>query len=161
MKIIATRTLARLLLVASSVTAWGCSSDAGPDVTVSGDVTLRVTNATCAPGPCAPVQVRAFPGNQPRTPGGLWSLEVGTVDGPAACLMLPANGSFRVTDAGTGETTTWTWTQDDPVALGALEPGTSVLMAAPSTGAFVPTRASGWTVTLPGGTDLAPAGACR
>ena len=41
-------------------------------------VSLLVTNATCNPGPCTAIRVLAFPDDQPRTPGGLWSLDLGT-----------------------------------------------------------------------------------
>lgn len=123
-------------------------------------VTLLVTNATCATGTCSPLEVRAFPENQPRTPGGPWSLEVGVVDGGSACLLLPAADTFRVTNGDTGETTTFEWTSERALSLGVLEPGSSAFQAVPSTDMFVPASADGWSVTLPDGA-VAPAEACE
>ena len=80
--------------------AIACSSSVEP----SQSVTLQVTNQTCSPGPCAPLQILAFPSNQPKTPGGFWSLDLGVVTAASACLTIPANATFRV--SGSGATTT-------------------------------------------------------
>jgi len=143
-------------LLGALLFAMACSSSTEPQ----GPITLLVTNATCDPGPCEALTVRGFPEEQPHTPGGLWSIEVGTVAAPFACLTLPPSGEFHVTNADTGATTTYTWTLADPIALGTVATGASALMATPSTGEFVPSSAPGWRVTLPGGTTVAPDVAC-
>ncbi len=134
--------------------ALACSSSTEPQ----GPVTLFVTNATCDPGPCEALSVRGFPEEQPVTPGGLWSIEVGTVAAPFACLTLPRSGEFHV--SGPGTTTTYTWTLADPMALGTVAAGASALMATPSTTEFVAASAAGWRVTLPGGTTVTADVAC-
>jgi len=150
-------TLRRLgsgLFLAPLLLALACSSTTEPQ----GPVTLFVVNTTCDPGPCAALSVRGFPEEQPLTPGGLWSIEVGTVAAPFACFTLPPSGEFHVSGGGT--TTTYTWTLADPIALGTVAAGASALMATPSTGEFVPASAAGWRVTLPGGTTVTPDVAC-
>lgn len=146
------------LLLPGVLLALACSSSAttGPH----GDVRLFVTNTTCDPGPCVTLDVRAFPDDQPHTPGGLWSIEVGTVEGEFDCLLLPRSGTFRVIDASSARTTTYTWTLSDPLSLGALRPGESGIMAVPSTETFVPAAAPGWSVSLPGGTGEVTTGGC-
>jgi hypothetical protein len=134
--------------------AISCSSSVEP----SHSVTLQVMNQTCSPGPCTTLQILAFPSNQPNTPGGFWSLDLGVVTAASACLTIPANATFRVT--GPGETTTYTWTSAIPLSLGTLLPTEPRLQAKPSTGTFVPRSASGWSVTLPGASQPTPSGAC-
>lgn len=124
-------------------------------------VTLLVTNATCDAGTCFPIEVRGFPLDQPSTPGGPWSLKLGTISAASACLILPSADTARVTNADTGKTTTYVWTADDLLALGTLDPGEAWFQAKASTGEFVPGNASGWAVTLPGTAAPAPAEACR
>lgn len=145
-----------LALLALSL-LFGCTSATEP----LAPVTLLVANGTCDAGECSTLQVRGFPADQPHTPGGLWSIELGTVTAASACLTLPATASFRVTDAGTGETRTYSWSGDDALTLGAGDPDAGALQATPSTVAFVPASASGWSVTLPGGAAPSPAAACR
>jgi len=134
--------------------AIACSSSVEP----SQSVTLQVTNQTCSPGPCAPLQILAFPSNQPKTPGGFWSLDLGVVTAASACLTIPANATFRV--SGSGATTTYTWTSAIPLSVGTLLPAEPRLQARPSTGTFVPGSAPGWSVTLPGDSRPTPSGAC-
>lgn len=122
--------------------------------------TLLITNATCESGACAPVVILGFPSDQPHTPGGYWSVEIGVAAGPSACLSLPPSAMFRVIDASTGAADTLIWTIADPLALGVPGPGGSRILALPSTGTFVPADASGWRVTLPGGTGVARAQPC-
>lgn len=122
--------------------------------------TLLVTNATCTAGQCAPLQVLGFPSNQPHTPGGFWSLDLGLVTGASACLTLPASGAFRVVDASTGRTTTYTWTVGDPLALSGEPAPADRIHAGPDTGPFVPVNAPGWSIVLPGGTVVSAAAAC-
>jgi hypothetical protein len=80
----------------------------------------------------------------------MWSLKLGTISSGGACLSLPIADTFRVTDAGTGQTTIHVWTSDSPVALGTWEVGAPAFTATPSTGEFVPSTAQGWRISLPG-----------
>lgn len=123
-------------------------------------VTLLVTNATCNAGQCTPIQVLGFPSNQPHTPGGFWSIDLGLVTGPSACLTLPPSGEFRVGNASSGATTVYSWTVADPLALSAEPAPADRLRAVPITGPFVPAGADGWSIILPGGTSLSKARAC-
>jgi hypothetical protein len=151
------RDLGKALVVSAVFLALACSSMTEPRV----PVTLLVTNATCDSGTCSPIEVRGFPSDQPNTPGGPWSLKLGTVSTASACLTLPSADTARVTNADTGETTTYVWTIDDLLALGTLEPGESWFQAKASTSEFVPGNAAGWAIALPGATTATPAGACR
>jgi hypothetical protein len=140
--------------------ALACSSPAGPRAGIA----LLVVNGTCQMGRCEPVHVLGFPGNQPHTPGGFWSLDLGLVIASSACLTLPPSATFNVigvSDDGTrADTTTYTWTTADPLSLGAQPARSSRLLAAPTTTAFVPASAAGWGITLPGGSEASPAQAC-
>lgn len=123
-------------------------------------VTLWVTNATCTAEMCTAIEIRGFPAKHPSTPGGLWSMSLGTVSTPGACFTFPAADTARVTDAGTGKTTIIVWTIHDRMALGTWEPGAPAFTARPSTAEFAPGTAEGWRITLPGGAAPTPAGAC-
>ena len=123
-------------------------------------VTVLVTNTTCDVGPCTPLRILGFPVNQPGTPGGLWSIDLGLVTGPSGCLTLPPSGAFRVTDASTGATKTYSWTVRDPLALGGEADPADRFRAQPSTGPFVPASGPGWSIALPGGAGLSSAQAC-
>jgi hypothetical protein len=118
--------------------------------------TLRVTNSTCAAGHCDSIAVLAFPDNQPRTPGGNWSILLGIVTGPEACFTLPPSATFTV--SGPNSTTAITWTPAIPVSLG-LVPAEGRLFADPSTPEFVAGGGAAWHVTLPGN-QVAPDAAC-
>lgn len=133
-----------------------CSSTAEPHT----GVTLHVTNAPCLLGACSPVHVLAFPQKQPLTPGGLWSIDLGLLTAPGACLTFPPSATFRIWEVGSTDTTKITWTPADSVELGALGPEESRFTALPSTSEFVPASASGWFVTLPGGTRASPGPRC-
>ncbi len=137
-----------------------CASAAAP----SDDVTLLVTNGTCRTGPCEPLVVYGFPSNQPHTPGGFWSLPLGFVSTSSACLTLPPSATFHVIgvseDGTRADTTTYTWTIEDPLSLAAEPAMSSRMLTAPTTAAFVPARAAGWRVSLPDGSVASPAGAC-
>jgi hypothetical protein len=122
-------------------------------------VTLLVTNANCTADQCTPLQVLGFPENQPHTPGGYWSIDLGFVTGPSGCLTLPASETFRVINGGTGSTTDYTWTTGDRISLGTVN-ATSRIQAYPTTNAFVPANARGWSVTLPVGVSISPTQAC-
>ena len=121
-----------------------CSSTVAPRA----GVTLLVTNGTCSAGSCSPFEILGFPENQPRTPGGLWSIDLGPLTGPAACVTLPLSATFLV--IGGADTTTYLWTTALPLSLGAQPPSASRLFATPSTSSFVPAAAAGWSAILPG-----------
>jgi hypothetical protein len=126
-------------------------------------VPLLVTNATCLMGRCDSLEVLAFPSNQPHTPEGFWSVDIGLITTPQACFSLPPSATFRVIgvhDDGTADTTTYIWTSADSLSLAALPPSSSRTQASPSTSAFVPASAPGWRITFPSGTEPAPSSAC-
>ena len=141
------------LAVGLSVVALACSSTVGP----SSAVTLRVTNGTCVQGQCDSLEVLGFPSTQPNTPGGLWSLDLGTITGQDACFTIPPSATFRIIGS---DTVTITWTRALGLSLGTIAPSASRFQAGPSTGDFVPAQASGWSVTLPGGTQPVGAEPC-
>jgi hypothetical protein len=126
-------------------------------------VTLLVTNGTCQGGHCDSLRVLGFPSNQPLTPGGFWSLDLGLITASEACFTLPPTAVFRVIGVaadGTRDTTTFTWTSAKSLALGAQPPSSSRLQANPSTTAFVPASAAGWRITVPGGSQATPSSTC-
>ena len=133
-----------------------CSSAVAPPASVS----VLVTNATCIPGPCQAIRILGFPQDQPRTPGGLWSIDLGIISAASACLTIPSEASFRVIDASSGKADTVTWTNRDSVALGSLAPAESRFQPGPTTEYFVPQHERGWSVALPGSSRPGPAGAC-
>lgn len=137
----------------------GCSSTVEPRA----GVTLLVRNGTCDTGQCAPVQILGFPSDHPLTPGGLWSIDLGVLTAPSACLTFPPSATFRVigvSNDGGADTTTFTWTTAKALSLGGQSPAASLIQASPSTTAFVPASGSGWAVTLPGGSRVSPTRAC-
>jgi hypothetical protein len=121
---------------------------------------LLVTNTTCAAGPCAAFEVLAFPENQPATPGGMWSLDLGPVTGASACLTIPGSAAFTITDAGSGAKTVVRWTSAQRASIGFVTSSQSRLQASPSTGTFVAAHAAVWSVALPGTTAPLPGGEC-
>ena len=137
------------LLVAGS-----CSSDQGP----RSGVTLLVTNSTCSAGPCQSVEVLGFPGTQPATPGGAWSLDLGPMSGAQVCLAVPPSAKFLI--IGPGDTTTITWTNAKALSLGTITSPSQRLMAEPDTKGFVPAAAAGWGIALPGDSEPIPAPTC-
>lgn len=142
------------------VATLACSSSVEPRT----GVTLLVTNGSCRLGPCAPLEVFAFPSNQPNTPGGLWSLDLGVITTAQACLTLPSKAEFRVIgvrDGGGADTSTFTWTNAKALSLGGQPPSASRFSATPSTATFVPADAAGWEVTVPGsGSHPSQSSAC-
>ncbi len=144
-----------LLLLAT----LSCSSALEP----RSGITLLVTNGTCVPGPCTSQEILAFPSNQPHTPGGYWSLDLGAMTGAELCITLPASATFLVIGLkanGPADTTKFVWTTALPVSLGAQPASASRILASPSTSGFVPVRSAGWSVNLPGGSQIAPGAAC-
>jgi hypothetical protein len=119
-----------------------------------------VTNATCQVAPCPSQHILGFPSRQPATPGGMWSLDLGTLITPTACLTLPRSASFYIIDVATNDTTTIRWTTADGLSLGVLQPQASRIQATPSTSAFVPASAPGWSVAFPGDGQVSPRNAC-
>ena len=139
--------------------ALSCSSSLEP----RSGITLLVTNGSCTPGPCSSQEVLAFPSNQPNTPGGYWSVDLGTMSGPELCITLPPSATFRVIGVnadGSADTTKVIWTTAMPVTLGAQAPSASRIFASPSTSGFVPATATGWSITLPGGSQVVPGQGC-
>jgi hypothetical protein len=134
--------------------ALACSSTVEPH---SG-ITLLVTNGTCGAGSCSPLEILGFPDNQPGTPGGLWSIDLGLVTGSAACVTLPLSAKFLV--IGGADTTTYLWTTARPLSLGAQSPSASRIFASPSTSSFVPAAAAGWRATLPGAAQVSASPLC-
>jgi len=136
-----------------------CSSTLGP----RSGITLLATNSSCLTGPCDSLAVLAFPSNQPNTPGGYWSVNLGLLTTAEACFKLPPSATFRIigenTD-GSRDTTTLTWTSADPVSLGAPAASASRIQARPSTAAFVPATAAGWRITFPADSRASPGPVC-
>lgn len=162
------RTLARTALTALAAVAAACSSPSEPAtraaIGAAGEVKLLVVNTTCTARGCDALRVLGFPATvQPLTPGGLWSLDLGETTARETCLTIPASATFRiigVTSAGTSDTTIKTWTTELPLALGPLQGAASRIMASPTTEPFVPARARGWRISLPGDATAVPADAC-
>ncbi|MEP6991636.1 MAG: hypothetical protein ABJA80_11965 [bacterium] len=87
-------------------------------------------------------------------------LVAGALACSSACLRLPSTAEFHVIDVAAHDTTTFTWTNADPVALGALGPSESPFQSQPDSPEFVAASSQGWSAALPGGATLAPADAC-
>jgi hypothetical protein len=151
--------ITRAASLAPLLAALACASPSEP----RSGVTLLVTNGACVAQYCDSLRILGFPGNQPGTPGGYWSIDLGIVTTPTACLTLPPSATFRVIglhEGGGADTTTVTWTTTALFSLGAQVPSASLIMASPTTTAFVPADAEGWRITLPGGSRATPSSAC-
>jgi hypothetical protein len=133
-----------------------CSSPVAPPRSVP----LLITNTTCTPGPCQAIRILAFPQNQPRTPGGWWSLDMGVITTATACVRIPPSAHFTIREAGTDRSVDIPWTSGDSLALGPWAPTGARFQATPSTEWFVPQSAPGWRVALPGSAPPRPAPAC-
>ena len=136
-----------------------CSSSVAPKPRA----TLLVTNATCAAGHCQSLDVLAFPSEQPETPAGLWSLDLGTFSAAQLCIEIPASARFTVSGPnsnGTTVTTITNWNAGDGLSLGLVTPPGTRFEASPSTPEFAPATAQGWTVTLPGTAAPVPSAPC-
>ena len=134
---------------------FACSSANEPRFS---SATLLVENTTCD-STCAPLQILGFPTNQPNTPGGMWSIEIGVLTTRSGCFTIPASSTFRIISNGVTEKT-FTWTLLNPLALGAPVPPATRLQAGPSTATFVPATAAGWKVSLPNGVGLSATEGC-
>ncbi len=148
-----------LATAALLVLTLSCSPVADPPPAV----TLLVLNGSCTAGHCDSLRVLGFPSNQPLTPGGFWSIDLGSLTGRQACSVIPPSATFRVIGINADssrDTVTFTWTGATALSLGAQPPSSSRLQAAPSTTSFVPMQARGWQITLPGGTEPVPAAPC-
>lgn len=156
------------LLVVSGVWCSACSLPGEPnDITVSlsaesrdSTVRLFVDNATCATGSCSPIRILGFPDNQPRTPGGFWSIDLGVIRGASACFTLPKSREFRVTAYPSGQTTTISWTPSLPLSLAAEPDTASIILASPTTPSFLPASSRGWNIRLPGSGGASTAAPC-
>ncbi len=136
-----------------------CSSTLEP----RSGITLLATNSTCLIGRCDSLEVLAFPSNQPNTPGGYWSFDLGLLTTPEACFKVPASAAFRVIGVnadGSRDTTTFTWTSADPLSLGAQAASGSRIQASPTTAAFVPATAAGWRIAFPTDSRASPGAVC-
>ena len=148
--------ISRLLLMGAAVLmAAGCSSGTDPLL----PVTVLVHNTTCDAGTCVPVHVLAFPHDQPLTPGGMWSIDLGVLGSASGCFRLPPSATFTVRGPD-GVEARLHWMPSERVSLGTIMPGDSRLMAGPSTPEFVPSASRGWTADLPTGTTPEQAPAC-
>jgi hypothetical protein len=150
----------RVLLTPLLLATAACTSTVEPMVGPRSDVTLLVTNSTCDAGQCTPIHILGFPDNQPGTPGGAWSIDLGLLTGLSVCLTLPASREFHVTEYPSGAVTIFKWSTAQGFALGSQQSSESPLMATPSTGEFVPASESAWSVTLPGTGPVSPASTC-
>src|SRR5437879_10778624 len=105
------------------VAGLACSSVVDP----KSDITLLVTNSSCSTGPCDSLEVLGFPSNQPLTPGGFWSIDLGLLTTSEACFKLPPATTFRVigvNDDGRRDARTFTWSTVVPLSL-VVQEGTS------------------------------------
>lgn len=138
------RLLIAVCLVAPAIVS--CTS-LGPRA----NITLRVTNGTCIPGPCKAVEVLAFPVVESTALGfGPYrSIDLGFMAGTGLCVTFPP-----------GDTTNAIWTTAMPVTLGVWDTTTPYVLASPTVGRFVPNEANGWSVTLPQDTAAQPAPPC-
>ena len=133
----------RLLLMFAAISVVACAKDVvGP----RSGVTLLVTNATCLAGPCDSLRVLAFPSDQPNNPAGPWSLDLGVITTSQECIVLPSSAL--------------PWTNLVPLSLGAQPPSASLLFAFPTTTAFIPANAAGWSITFPRDSVATPSPSC-
>jgi hypothetical protein len=140
-----------------------------PAVTVLGTcptgpcVTLLVNNAKCLASPCDSLEVFAYPSDQPDTPGGLWTLDLGVMTTPRACFVLPTSAHFYVIGesyTAPPDTSVTTWTTRIPLSLAAGPPSAGFFEPNPSTQAFIPANAAGWSITFPTDRAALPGASC-
>ncbi len=95
-------------------------------------ITLRVVNSSCQSGPCDSLRVLAFPGNQPGTPGGYWSVDLGVITGRYGCVTIPPEARFYlifVNPLGGADTSVTTRTPAMSMALGGPPPSFPFVLA--------------------------------
>lgn len=152
--------LVRLFGPVLVVAAVACSSSVAPRA----EVTLLVTNETCASGTCDSLDVLLFPRPQPNTPGGLWHLDLGTIATAQTCFTLPASAKFLVIGEnadGSSDTSTTAWSNVQAIRLGTWPSHTPSFQARPSTELFVPAASAGWQISLPSSNVATTAKPCR
>ena len=148
------------LALMSTVVAIGAAACSSSSVAPLGPVTVLVHNSTCDTGACVPIRVLAFPANQPETPGGMWSLNLGSLATASGCFELPPSAVFTVSGP-EGVEARYEWTPTQRISLGISPAGASALQASPSTDNFVPAASHGWSVNLPSGASLERAPECK
>lgn len=136
--------------LAAAGVASGCSSPSAPKP----QPTLLVVNATCEPGPCQPLLIRAFI-EEFHIPQMYWGLKyVGMVSGPSRCFVFPEAWPLVVTHQdSTGRTVTDTsvWNPDNSEGIYLWAGIQDSAITVGETPVFVPGISSGWSVTFPGG----------
>ena len=152
----------------------GCSDQLPLTYPATG-VPLLVVNSTCVDGHCDSLRVIGFPSGGPTLTVN-WMVELGTVTGPSACLMIPPLATYRAISAAPTDSTAdslvysadskadtivYEWTPARTMWLGAVTPTSPPWPFWPaSTAAFVPARANGWSVALPDSAAVVPAMPC-
>ncbi len=136
-------------------TLLGCASaDISDGSQAAASATIYVTNSACASAPCGPIDVLAFPSNNPNVPGGAWRFSLGRMTTPTACFSIPKHEAFYITSTdmyGYGHTDSVVWTPSIRLSLAAVPPDSNQLQLSASTSGFVPSSASGWAVSFPDG----------
>jgi hypothetical protein len=126
-------------------------------------VSLLVVNSTCVDGPCDSLRVIGFPSGGPSATVN-WMVELGTVTGPSGCLTIPpmaTYGNIVSSNDGQADTIVYQWTPARAMWLGAVTPSSPPPpFWSPSTQAFVPARALGWSAALPDSAGVQPAIPC-
>ncbi len=140
------------------LTLAGCNTKSTDPVT-GGPPTLLVRNATCATGPCVPLNIRAWipkfvvPGQPPTG-----FLSVGTARGASTCLEIPFADTLRVYGVDSMghvvDSTLTIWTVYEPFGLTASVGSPFSPPLGVST-TFVPMSAPGWRITFPNSGSLA------
>jgi hypothetical protein len=126
-------------------------------------VPLLVVNSTCFQGHCDSLTVMGFLSGGPEATVP-WMVQLGTVIGVSACLTIPPSATYRNiayrTDS-TADTILFEWTPTQRIWLAALTPSSPPWpFWTPSTRAFVPALAAGWSVALPDSVAVQTAAPC-
>jgi len=124
-------------------------------------VSIRIENMACDATACAPLSIVGLPKYQPVLPDGPypWFILLGTIRSRTACFSFPFSETFTFQDQ-QGVVEHLLWYLGDSVAIGIFPESTGYSHTTRITGLFVPNRARGWHVTVPGGTDLAMDSTC-
>ena len=117
--------------------------------------TVRVTNTTGTE-----LAVRGYADFRPPLPqplGGM--LHLGSVgSGASACIAIPDTVFIFGTNVTTGQRDTIVWTAAHALALAGLD--TATITERGRTSPFIPSNASGWSVTFPADTAAQEAAPC-